>query len=77
LQVPLSSGLSPRQILHVAGGDFDAKGAREHGLFSALLFANSSTGDHRPCFVLEDIGGLLDVFGLGNADEQSTSAPVS
>jgi FMN phosphatase YigB (HAD superfamily) len=53
--------ISPEKILHVAGAPIDALGAREFGLYSALLHEKPLPGA-QPCFVFPDITGLLSVF---------------
>eukprot|EP00052_Salpingoeca_macrocollata_P005538 m.47993 g.47993 ORF g.47993 m.47993 type:complete len:271 (+) comp14915_c1_seq1:52-864(+) len=53
-QLPQISGLQPNEILHVAGAPGDGRGAREYGLFSALLHNPPLPGE-QPCFLLKNI----------------------
>mmetsp|Transcript_22981 Transcript_22981/g.33594 ORF Transcript_22981/g.33594 Transcript_22981/m.33594 type:complete len:259 (+) Transcript_22981:108-884(+) len=57
-------GFEVEEILHVAGGGNDASGARDAGLFSALLHKPPKDGKTEPCFVLNDITELPAVLGL-------------
>ena len=51
------------EVLHVAGSPIDARGAREAGLFSALLHSEPASG-LQPCFVLANITMVPPVLGL-------------
>jgi len=57
----LKSGLSPNQILHVAGADIDGRGARDAGFFSALVYSDPVPGN-QPCFLLKNITDLPRLF---------------
>lgn len=57
------SRLAPDEILHVAGAPGDGKGARDFGLFSALLH-NAPLPGVQPCFPLANITLLPAVLGL-------------
>jgi 2-haloalkanoic acid dehalogenase type II len=69
-------GFDVDEILHVAGSDYDAGGARDAGLFSVLTHSSSRRGRMlgnsssdgssytSPCFNVNDISEVLPVLGL-------------
>lgn len=63
-QLPATSALSVQEILHVAGANIDGWGARDAGLFSALVYSKPYPKKPLPCFLLDDITDLLPVLGL-------------
>jgi 2-haloalkanoic acid dehalogenase type II len=62
-QVWETTGYQMHEILHVAGAGMDARGARDAGLFSALLHGQPDPGT-KPCFVLPSISYLPKVLNL-------------
>jgi len=63
-QVPKLSEINPLNYLHVAGAPSDARGAREYGIYSALVYNHPIPGQYYPCFVLNNITDLLNIFGI-------------
>ena len=70
VQVEETAGLERDEILHVAGSSFDAKGAREYGLYSVLSYGDPEKEGAQPCFVIKDIKELLPILGLGEEKEE-------
>ena len=63
-QVQPATSLNPNQILHVAGASIDGWGARNAGLYSALLSSPPYPKPPLPCFLLDDITELPAVLGI-------------
>jgi len=63
-QLPRISGYSVEEILHVAGASSDGWGARNDGLYSALVGSPPYPKKPFPCFLLKDITELIDVLGI-------------
>lgn len=61
-QVLAGSGRDIHQVLHVAGAPQDAYGARDYGLFSALVYNKPIPGPNKPCFVFQNITELTAVL---------------
>lgn len=57
-------GVTVEQVLHVAGAPSDAQGARQYGLFAALVYNTPIPGQYKPCFALKNITELSAVLGL-------------
>lgn len=55
------TGLARDEVLHVAGAPGDGRGARDYGLYSALL-RNPPVPGRQPCFVLQNITELLPIL---------------
>lgn len=62
-QLSSTTGISPENILHVAGAPSDGRGARDAGYYSALL-RNPPEAGTQPCFSLADVTDLPVVLGL-------------
>jgi len=63
-QLPRLSGYKDEEILHVAGASSDGWGARNAGLYSALVGSPPYPKKPFPCFLLKDITELIDVLGI-------------
>jgi 2-haloalkanoic acid dehalogenase type II len=63
-QVESATSLNPTQILHVAGASSDGWGARNAGLYSALLSSPPYPKPPLPCFLLKNITELPAVLGI-------------
>lgn len=64
------TGYNPLQVLHVAGAMYDGQGARNAGLFSAVLEGNTmrsrrsvdSADAPQPCFLLQSLSDLVPIL---------------
>lgn len=63
-QIKTTTGINAAEMLHVAGASVDGWGARNAGLFSALLGRIPYPQQPLPCFMLKDITELPAVLGL-------------
>eukprot|EP01036_Dinobryon_divergens_P061405 gene61405-81849_t len=63
-QIKTTTGITASEMLHVAGANIDGWGARNAGLFSALLGRIPYPQLPLPCFMLKDITELPAVLGL-------------